>query len=196
MILQKKLEHIWEYYRIPILGAVLAIAVVIGICMEWSGRNVPDYEIAVVTRSALMAEETELLTDFFTKAAAELDDGKDNVLLTVYQFDPVPEDGESGAYLDIYNGVTLNAELTSGNSLIFLTDAQGYALLQGQGENFLTNVGEEAYIPLTRLIPALPEALQDLRVCLRSDESVFLESAASARQRFDAHAALIEACIP
>lgn len=195
MTLSKKLEHIWEYYRVPILIGVLAVAVVIGFLTEWQKRNVPDYEIAVVTGQDLSASQTDLLTNFFAEKAAQLDAAKDNVLLTGFRYDPIPEDGESGAYLDIQNGVTLNAELTGGNCLIYITDAASYEMLRSQGENFLTSVEEEPYIPLSRLIPDLPQPLQQLRVCLRSAESVFLETAESAQSRFLAHEALLRACI-
>ena len=195
MTLEKRIEHIWEYYRWQILLALVAVCTLIGIAVEWSGRNVPDYEIAVVTRQMITEEEADLLTDAFRTAAEQVNPKRDNVLLTAFHFDPIGAEEESGPYLDIYNGVTLNAELTSGNCLIFLVDRQAYGLLTGQGEDFLASIGAEPYLPLSRLMPQLPESLGELRVCLRSPESVFMESAESARSRFEAHEGLVNALL-
>ena len=193
MTFQKRIEHIWEYYRWQILLAVLAVAVLVGIRAEWKGRDVPDYEIAMVTRQEITAEELRLLTDCFRSAAETLEKGKNNVQITAFVYAPRPEEENSGAYLDLYNGVAMNAELTSGNCLIYIVDEPAYEMLRGQGENFLAETDK---VLLERLFPGrLPETLGQLRVCMRSPESVFLETAKSVQSRFDVHAQLIQSCL-
>lgn len=192
MTIQKKLEHIWEYYRWHILLGLLAVAAVLGILAEWNGRQVPDYEIAVMTRRDLTEKETALLDECFTSAAAALDSGKDKVLLTAFRYDPDPEEEMSGG---LYNGVALNAELTGGNCLICVVDEQAYEMLRSQGDDFLAPIGAQPYVLLASLFPELPESLGGLRVCLRSADSVFLETAESARARFEAHRSLVEICM-
>lgn len=192
MTFRKKLEYIWDYYRWHILAAVVGLAVITGIALEWKGRNVPDYQIAVVTRTEISAEDAVFLEEAFRTAAEKLDPQKTNVVISTFWYDPISEDAESREYMDILNGVTLNAELTSGNCLIYITDEFSYRMILGQGEDLLLSPDDSDLMYLSQLLSDLPDSLEGLYISLRSVDTLFLEDADSAQERLALHTRLLE----
>lgn len=192
MTFRKKLEYIWDYYRWHILAAVVGLAVITGIALEWKGRNVPDYQIAVVTQTEISAEDAVFLEEAFRTAAEKLDPQKTNVVISTFWYDPISEDAESREYMDILNGVTLNAELTSGNCLIYITDEFSYRMILGQGEDLLLSPDDSDLMYLSQLLSDLPDSLEGLYISLRSVDTLFLEDADSAQERLALHTRLLE----
>lgn len=192
MTFRKKLEYIWDYYRWHILAAVVGLAVITGIALEWKGRNVPDYQIAVVTQTEISAEDAVFLEETFRTAAEKLDPQKTNVVISTFWYDPISEDAESREYMDILNGVTLNAELTSGNCLIYITDEFSYRMILGQGEDLLLSPDDSDLMYLSQLLSDLPDSLEGLYISLRSVDTLFLEDADSAQERLALHTRLLE----
>lgn len=192
MTFRKKLEYIWDYYRWHILAAVVGLAVITGIALEWKGRNVPDYQIAVVTQTEISAEDAVFLEKAFRTAAEKLDPQKTNVVISTFWYDPISENAETREYMDILNGVTLNAELTSGNCLIYITDEFSYRMILGQGEDLLLSPDDSDLMYLSQLLSDLPDSLEGLYISLRSVDTLFLEDADSAQERLALHTRLLE----
>ncbi len=140
---KKKWENFWYYHRLHILIAVV-VAVVAGVMIRQSLQTVkPDYTVGLITQAVYPSADTDALQAAMQKYGKDLNgDGK--VAVEVVQYTVASSasagtsSGLSGAdpQMQAAMQVKLTADLSTGTSMIFLTDDASFRKLQSDDRVF------------------------------------------------------------
>ena len=140
---KKKWENFWYYHRLHVLIAVVA-AVVAGIMIGQSLQTVkPDYTVGLVTQAVCPSSDTDALQAAMQKYGKDLNgDGKVTVDVVQYTVASAVSGGASSGLsgadpqMQAAMQVKLTADLSTGTSMIFLTDDATFRKLQSDDHIF------------------------------------------------------------
>ena len=133
---KKKWSNFWYYHKWHVI--VLAIAAALAAYVAHDAfRPRPDYEIGLITSSSYPDEAVSLLEDEIEKYGEDLNgDGRVLVQINTYPF--VPGDTSQ---LATASTVKLQADLSAGESMLFLTDAESFERQQEREQMFARTDG-------------------------------------------------------
>lgn len=140
---KKKWENFWYYHRLHILIAVAA-ALVAGVMIWQSLQTVkPDYTVGLVTQAVYPTSAADSLQAAMQKYGKDLNgDGKVSVEVIQYTVASAASGGTSSGLsgadpqMQAAMQVKLTADLSTGTSMIFLTDDATFRKLQADDHVF------------------------------------------------------------
>ena len=152
-----KWENFWYYHKWHLL--ILAVAAIVAGYLIHDTLSVqrPDYQIGMITEYAYPQTDLDALQARFAAAGKDLNgDGRVVVQIDDYFF---PADGGDGTQADMANRMKFEADLSTGQSVIFLTDEASFSAEQRALSMFsLTGGGA----------PKPENGMADMRVPLKS----------------------------
>lgn len=123
---RKKAENFWYYHKWHILAAVVAVMILFFAIRDMS-RPVADYEIGMITSEYYPQQAVELLEKNIEPYAEDLN-GDGRVMVQINSYTITSE--ESDPKMRLANLVKLDADLSSGTSLLFITDEESFETQQ------------------------------------------------------------------
>ncbi|MCI1965596.1 MAG: hypothetical protein LKJ17_05620 [Oscillospiraceae bacterium] len=154
---KKKWENFWYYHKWHMLIVLLAAGLLAFVLHDLM-RPEADYEIGLITTATYPQEAVELLEQSIGEYGEDLN-GDGRVLVQIDSFTLDPEDSVSE--MQVANQVKLDADLSSGGCLLFLTDEKSFLHQQEQNRLFAKTDGstpakgendpEQMRIPLSGL---------------------------------------------
>ena len=188
---KEKLANWWWYHRVHVGIGAAVLAVVIWLAVDFFGRVLPDYQIALVTEQYIPATVLSELGDALAVYGADLNgDGQTLVQVNGYQLSfTATEEDDSSVAMDALTQMTglttLTGDVSARTSLIFLTDdPEGFQLsfeLLAAADGSLLPEGagaEEAQLFAFGDCPALTE------LALSDETRAYLETFYIARRGF------------
>lgn len=138
----KKWDNFWYYHKVHVIIAILILAVVI--FSVWSTLKTvhPDYTVGMITQQYYPEEAINTLQDQMQKYGSDLNgDGRTVVQIVQYYLAPVSSSNSSGSAMAdpqvrVANQVKLEADISAGTSIIFITDDASFRSQEKQGRFF------------------------------------------------------------
>lgn len=120
---KKKWDNFWFYHKIHVIIAIVLIALVAFFIRDMVTKVNPDYEIGMITQATYPSDMTDSLEKQLEKYADDRNgDGKVTVQINQYVLAAGTEPDPSMAQMQQASFVKLSADLSSGTSVIFITD--------------------------------------------------------------------------
>lgn len=153
---KKKWSNFWYYHKWHAVVLVIAAALVAYVAHD-AFRPRPDYEIGLITSSVYPDEVISLLEDEIARYGED-QNGDGRVLVRINTYPLVPGDTSQ---LATAGTIKLQADLSAGESMLFLTDAGSFERQQEQERMFARTDGstppegaadpEKLRIPLSKV---------------------------------------------
>lgn len=125
---KKKWENFWYYHKWHALVLLVAAVFLIFLARDLT-RPGADYEIGLITANGFPQEAVDLLEKNIAKYGEDLN-GDGRVTVRIDSYAVGAEDG--GSEVQAANQVKLEAELSAGNCMLFLTDADSFSQQQSK----------------------------------------------------------------
>lgn len=120
---KKKWDNFWFYHKTHVIVAVVLIALVAFFIHDMVTKVNPDYEIGMITEATYPSDMVDSLEKQLEKYANDRNgDGKVYVQVNQYVLAAGKGSDPSAAQIQQASFVKLSADLTSGTSVIFITD--------------------------------------------------------------------------
>jgi len=120
---KEKAANWWHYQKWAVLAGIVAVIAVAAILKDIFFRTRPDYEIAYVSMQQLPVDTSEALQAVLAEFGEDLNgDGQVVVQLNQYTVDFNAEETNPDAYYQMAGVTQLSADLSDGNSYIFLLE--------------------------------------------------------------------------
>lgn len=129
---RKKAENFWYYHKWHILAAVVAIIILFFVIRDMSSPKA-DYQIGMITSQYYPQQVVELLEKSIEPYAEDLN-GDGRVIVQINPYSIISED--NGPQLRLANQVKLDADLSSGISMLFITDEESFQTQQKRNAMF------------------------------------------------------------
>ena len=133
---KKKWSNFWYYHKWHVVLVVVAAALC-AYAVHDAFRPRPDYEVGMITSSAYPQEAVELLESGIAKYGEDLN-GDGRVLVQINTYPIVPDDASQ---MTTASTIKLQADLSAGESMLFLTDPESFGRQQEQEQMFARTDG-------------------------------------------------------
>lgn len=153
---RRKWSDFWYYHKWHVVLVAAAAALCAYVAHD-AFRPRPDYELGLITSSVYPDEAVELLEDRIAESGEDLN-GDGRVLVRINAYPIVPDDASQ---LTTASVVKLQADLSAGESMLFLTDPGSFERQQEREKMFARTDGstppkgavdpEEMRIPLSKV---------------------------------------------
>lgn len=133
---RKKWENFWYYHKWHVLVLLLAVILVFFLVRDLT-RPRADYEIGLITAYDCPQEAIDLLQKNIAKYGEDINgDGRVTV-----QIDSYTINAEDGSEAQMANQVKLEADLSTGECMLFLTDEDSFSQQQEKEKMFAETDG-------------------------------------------------------
>ena len=120
---KKKWDNFWFYHKWHVVIAVIAVLLIVFFIHDMVTKVNPDYEIGMITEITYPSDMIDSLEAQIEKYADDRDgDGQVSVQINQYVFSSGTNSDSTMAEMEEASYVKLTADLTSGTSVIFITD--------------------------------------------------------------------------
>ena len=138
---REKAKNWWYYNKFILLGILIAIGVAFSIAYSILSKEKYDYTIAVVSQLEIDEEALGILSDHIAQYGEDLDgDGEVTVSVLNYSVRQSDDDNEYNAYAYQAAYAQYAADMTSGDSIIWLYDSTGESLM-GELDGIFMDIG-------------------------------------------------------
>ncbi len=126
---QKKVEHIWMYYKWWIISAIVVVALLVGTIYDVMTRPSYDMEMALYSKKYISENTVAALEEYLSPMVPDLDgDGERAVKIYAVSIDLIGEEEGTAAVQ-----TKLSTEILTGAYPVFLVDDGFYEILQLDG---------------------------------------------------------------
>lgn len=120
---KSKWDNFWFYHKWHVIIAVIVVAIAVAFIHDMVSKVNPDYQIALMTQKAYPAEITDALQTEIAKYGKDLNgDGKVVVQINNYVIAQGSDTNKVDANQQMASVTRLTADISSGQSMIFLCD--------------------------------------------------------------------------
>lgn len=132
-----KWENFWYYHKLHVVIAVFVILLAGLLIHDIATKVEPDYQIALITQQSYPQEMTDALQNEIAKYGKDLNsDGKVIVQLSNYVIADDTSSGNVDMNLQAAGYTRLSADLSTGGSMIFITDDASFKKQQNTTQMF------------------------------------------------------------
>lgn len=128
---RKKWDNFWFYHKWHILIGLVVIFLLSLFVRDLFFRVQPDYKIALVTQGTYPSDTQQKLQEAVEKYGKDLNgDGSVQIEILNFVYPPKNSSDPSAAQLRMASTVKLQADVSNGDSMLFITDENSFQELQ------------------------------------------------------------------
>lgn len=134
---KKKWDNFWFYHKWHVVAILVAALLIAFFIHDMVTKVNPDYEIGMITEATYPSDMIDSLQKQVEKYADDRNgDGQVSVQINNYVLAAGTQPDASTAQMQEANMVKMSADLSSGNSVIFITDLPSFQYQQKTGQIF------------------------------------------------------------